>query len=260
MKHQAKKRFGQNFLHDENIIDKIVEFIEAKTDEHIVEIGPGMGAITHRLLPHVAKLTAVEIDRDLIAYLEKFFSDDSHFHLVNEDVLKFDFSTLAGTFRVVGNLPYNISTPLLFHLFEYTGKIIDLHVMLQKEVIDRIKAEAGSKSYGRLSVMTQYHCAIGRDFFISASSFKPKPKVDSAFMRLTPHKSKPYTANDYGLFANIVRDAFNMRRKQLKNSLSQYISAEQLETISIDPSRRPESLTVQEYVNIANNVQNNTKE
>jgi 16S rRNA (adenine1518-N6/adenine1519-N6)-dimethyltransferase len=260
MKHQARKRFGQNFLTDQSLIEQIIEFIHPASTDHMLEIGPGLGALTSHLVPNVAQLTAVEIDRDLIEHLEKTFSRYEHFSVINKDVLKFDLSELEGEHRVVGNLPYNISTPLLFHLFNYADQIIDLHIMLQKEVVDRIKAQPATSDYGRLSVMTQYHCEIGHDFLVPAAAFDPKPKVDSAFMRLKPYKEKPYVAKDYTLFANIVRDAFNMRRKQLKNSLSKYITAAQLQDLDIDCGKRPEAVTLEEYVSIANQIYDETKE
>lgn len=250
---RARKRFGQNFLNDPSVIDAIVAFISPKPDDVLIEIGPGRGALTKALLPNVKVLHAIELDRDLIHLLQTAFSKFDHFFLYEADALRFDYSQWEGPVRVVGNLPYNISTPLLFHLFEYGRVIKDITVMLQKEVVDRLQASPGTKAYGRLSVMAQYHCEVRSGFEVYPESFTPKPKVDSAVVRLSPRPPK-LVANDYLRFSEIVNAAFCMRRKQIKNSLSKYATENALQTLNIDPMKRPEELTLDEYVTLSNSV------
>lgn len=251
---RARKRFGQNFLKDEAIIDAIIELIQPKACEHFVEIGPGLGAITSVLLPKVASLHAIEIDRDLIEKLKIKFSDKPHFHLYENDALKQDFGIFPAPFRLVGNLPYNISTPLIFHLLQFSEAITDITVMLQKEVVDRLRAEPSTKDYGRLTVMMQYHCRVGASLPVPPESFTPRPKVDSAVVRLFPHDTPPVQAQDYRRFSEIVTAAFSKRRKQLKNSLSNYITEEGLISLNITPTKRPEDVSLDEYVTISNKV------
>ncbi|NOY62622.1 MAG: 16S rRNA (adenine(1518)-N(6)/adenine(1519)-N(6))-dimethyltransferase RsmA, partial [Gammaproteobacteria bacterium] len=191
MKHRARKRFGQNFLHDGHVIARIVAAVRPRPGQQIVEIGPGQGALTEPLLDAAGELDVVELDRDLIPLLEQRFNAQQTLRIHQADALKFDFSTLRGdcadaALRVVGNLPYNISTPLLFHLLSFSGLIKDMHFMLQKEVVDRLAAQPGGGDYGRLSVMMQYHCQVERLFVVKPGSFTPVPKVDSAIVRLTP--------------------------------------------------------------------------
>ncbi len=252
--HQARKRFGQNFLQDEQIIARIMRSINAKVDDNLVEIGPGLGALTEKLLSQVAQLQVVELDRDLIPILRtKFFSYEG-LQIYQADALEFDFSQLSNnkSLRLVGNLPYNISTPLIFHLLNSSCLIQDMHFMLQKEVVERLAAGPNSKLYGRLSIMAQYHCQVESLFEVPPSAFSPAPKVDSAIVRLTPYTQKPDVAHNPSQFASIVREAFHMRRKTLKNNLKSRISCEQLAELGIDSSLRPENISLQDYVAISN--------
>jgi 16S rRNA (adenine1518-N6/adenine1519-N6)-dimethyltransferase len=249
MKHHPRKRFGQHFLVDFNIIDKIVAAIHPKRDQHVIEIGPGEGALTQALVDVAPNMEAVELDRDLIQLLLVKFPQ---LKLHQGDALTFDFCQLASTdqpLRIVGNLPYNISTPLLFHLFALKKCILDMHFMLQKEVVDRLQAQPGTEHYGRLSVMAQYHCRIVKLFEVPPEAFNPPPKVDSAVVR---YETILFEAKDYAYFETIVREAFNHRRKTLRNSLKNYISETELEEINIDPQIRPEQLSVEAFVLIAN--------
>ncbi|MBU2708028.1 16S rRNA (adenine(1518)-N(6)/adenine(1519)-N(6))-dimethyltransferase RsmA [Zooshikella marina] len=255
--HKPRKRFGQNFLHDDQIIQRIVRAINPKLNDHLVEIGPGQGALTQYLVPQCAQIDVIELDRDLIPMLQAMFSQHLHFSVHQGDALKLDFSQLKKEhpLRVVGNLPYNISTPLLFHLFNFRHLISDMHFMLQKEVVERLAANPGENAYGRLSVMAQYFCKIDNLFIVKPGAFKPAPKVDSAIVRLIPHQSLPYPANDLHLFERVVRSAFNMRRKTLRNALKGMISAEVLTTLGINPSIRAEKLSLAEFVAIANAIE-----
>ena len=254
MKHQARKRFGQNFLIDNHIINMIIHSVHPKPDENIVEIGPGLGAITTELLKSAGKLTVVELDRDLIPKIQSRSIGLGELSIHQADALRFDFTTLATEkkLRIVGNLPYNISTPLLFHLLKTSACIKDMYFMLQKEVVDRICANPGEAPYGRLSIMVQYHCEVEHLFNVSSDAFKPKPKVESAFIRITPHISLPHLANDFEKFADIVRTAFNQRRKTIQNSLKPFLSIEQIEQAGVDPKARPETLSTAQFVLLAN--------
>lgn len=255
-KHQARKRFGQNFLHDQGIIRHIVACIRPKADQKIVEIGPGLGAITEHLLATTGHLDVVELDRDLLPHLRISFANyGKNLRIHEADALKFDFASLstdAELLRIVGNLPYNISTPLIFHLLSYTNLIADMHFMLQKEVVERLASTAGEKNYGRLSVMVQYYCHVDNLFGVPPESFTPQPKVDSAIVRLTPFKTLPFIAEDVGVFSKLVNVAFQQRRKTLRNSLKQLLSKEQIDSLPVDTSLRPENITLEEYVNISN--------
>lgn len=257
--HQARKRFGQNFLVDQNIIQRIVRAIAPRANDHLVEIGPGQGAITALLLDACPNLQVMELDRDLIPILQQKFSGYPGLTIHAADALKFDFSKLppeGQRLRVVGNLPYNISTPLLFHLLGYRGLIADMHFMLQKEVVERLAAEPSSKDYGRLSIMCQYFCQVEFLFEVGPHCFRPAPKVDSAIVRLTPHATLPYEAEDTKLLDTLVKTAFQQRRKTLRNALKQWLPAEaSLATLGIDPQCRPEELRVQDYVALANHLQ-----
>jgi 16S rRNA (adenine1518-N6/adenine1519-N6)-dimethyltransferase len=258
--HQPRKRFGQNFLVDPYYIEKIIAHLQPQIDDNLIEIGPGTAALTRPLLAEVKALTVIEIDRDLIAQLQRLRSEYPHLVIIAADALQFDFLSLATRgkgLRIVGNLPYNITTPLLFHLAHAKEKLIDMHFMLQKEVVERIIAPPGDKTYGRLSVMMQYHFKTQWLFDVPAAAFNPIPKVNSAFLRLTPHLIPPYPANDYQLFSDIVRAAFNLRRKIISNSLKAYVNAEQLQTLGIDPHQRPEQLSIADFVKIANYACNN---
>lgn len=221
----------------------------------LVEIGPGQGAITAPLLAAGAKLTAIEIDRDLAAMLRTRFAGNSDFTLIEMDVLKFDFSTLTTQhelLRILGNLPYNISTPLLFHLLQYQQLIHDMVFMLQLEVVERLAAKPGSGSYGRLSVMMQYHCKVEQLFKVPPGAFVPQPKIDSAIVRLTPHRPFPVVANDTTRLATVVKSAFSQRRKTIRNTLRDLITIEQMQSLELDPTLRAENLSVSDYVRLAN--------
>ena len=253
--HQHKKRFGQNFLNNQSVIDHIVSAIRPSTQQHLIEIGPGEAALTAPLLEVVKKLDIIEIDSDLIGPLTEKFGHSSAFHLHHTDALTFDYATLIENnhkVRIVGNLPYNISSPLLFHLLNYSTHIEDMHFMLQKEVVDRITAESGSKTFGRLSVMMQYHCQTENLFTVGPEHFTPPPKVDSAIVRLIPYQTKPYQANNETLFADLVKQCFSQKRKTLRNNLKGWLTAEQIEACEIDPGIRAEAMSIEEFVRLSN--------
>ncbi len=254
MTHTPRKRFGQNFLHDHNIIYNILSSLQAKPGQHWVEIGPGQGALTEPLSKMGLRLDVVELDRDLVAILiEKFKHSDLRIH--SGDALRFDFSALAGDnekLRIIGNLPYNISTPLMFHLLDNASCIEDMHFMLQKEVVDRICAIPGSKKYGRLSVMMQYHCATELLFDVPPESFDPAPKVMSAIVRLVPHEIPPVQVNNMAKLNTVVTHAFSQRRKTLRNSLKKIIYENAIIDLKIDPSARAEVLTLDDFARLSN--------
>ncbi|MCY0963814.1 16S rRNA (adenine(1518)-N(6)/adenine(1519)-N(6))-dimethyltransferase RsmA [Parathalassolituus penaei] len=255
--HKARKRFGQNFLHDPYIIGKIVSSIHPKESDCLVEIGPGMGALTEPLLEATGKLQVVELDRDLIPILRTKFFNYPNFRIHEGDAMKFDFTTLlepGQKLRIVGNLPYNISTPLIFHLLSYHARVDDMHFMLQKEVVERLAAAPGSSDYGRLGIMAQYYCRVEPLFIVGPGSFNPPPKVDSAIVRLRPYEQLPIEAKSVATLQQVVREAFSMRRKTIRNTMRNLISAEQLEALGIDTSLRPEVLTLEQYVRIADAV------
>ncbi len=252
--HQARKRFGQNFLHDPGVIEKIVRSIHPKPDDVIVEIGPGLGAITEEILAINPKLQVVELDRDLIPVLRTKFFNYPDFRIHEADALKFDFRQLVENdkpLRIVGNLPYNISTPLIFHLLAQSGVVQDMHFMLQKEVVQRMAAVPGDNNYGRLGIMTQYFCTVQPLFEVGPGAFRPAPKVDSAIVRLVPHKTLPHPAKDLGVLQAVVRTAFNARRKTLRKALGGMITVEQLQSLDINDGLRPENLSLADYVKIA---------
>ncbi|OLO06609.1 16S rRNA (adenine(1518)-N(6)/adenine(1519)-N(6))-dimethyltransferase [Salinicola sp. MH3R3-1] len=253
---RARKRFGQNFLQDLGVISRIVRAIGPRAGDRLVEIGPGQGALTGPILEANGALEVIELDRDLIPGLRVQFYDYPDFTIHEGDALKFDFQALSQQdgrpLRVVGNLPYNISTPLIFHLLAARGAITDMHFMLQKEVVERLAAEPGGTNWGRLSVMTQYHCEVESLFVVSPDAFVPQPKVDSAIVRLTPFAELPSPANDEAHFSDVVRQAFGQRRKTLRNNLKGVIEVEALEALGIDPGRRPQTLRVDELVAISN--------
>jgi 16S rRNA (adenine1518-N6/adenine1519-N6)-dimethyltransferase len=249
-----KKSLGQYFLHDPNIIKKIVRAIILKPSDNLVEIGPGGGALTTKVLPLINSLDVIEIDKKIIPLLEKNCNHASNLHIHIQDVLKVDFTQFPSPLRLVGNLPYNISTPLLFHLIKNIQLIKDMHFMLQKEVAERITANPGSKTYGRLSVMLQYYCEVKILFQIGSGAFSPPPKVDSAFIRLIPRKYHNIAILDENKFSDIVRLAFNQRRKTIANNLKKYLAASQLETMRINSKSRPEQLSVNDFVLISNNL------
>ena len=254
-KYKTKKRFGQHFLSDFSVIEKLIYEINPDHNDKIVEIGPGLGALTFPLLNKINTLDVVEIDRDVIARLQQ--RNDPKLTIHGVDALKFDFTSLLenqAKLRVVGNLPYNISTPLIFHLLDFKNKISDMHFMLQNEVVKRITAEPNSKAYGRLSVMVQYHCKTEYLFFVGPESFDPPPKVDSAILRLSPWQDQPHTAKDEKHLSELVAQSFSMRRKTLRNNLKKVISTEQIETLGIDPSKRAENLSIADFVTLSNFV------
>ncbi len=253
--HTPRKRFGQNFLHDQNVINNIVNAINPQPDDNLVEIGPGQGALTCQLLPRLEQMHAVELDRDLIPIVEAACSTLGDLTIHSSDVLKFDFTTLFEKdrpLRVAGNLPYNISTPLIFHLLEHRSLIKDMHFMLQKEVVDRMAAAPNSSAYGRLSVMVQHHCKVEPLFTIGPGAFNPPPKVHSSVVRLTPWDTSPIHIEDDSRFSSVVTAAFAQRRKTIRNSLKKLITAEQFEQSGIDPSRRAETLTLEEFATLSN--------
>lgn len=254
--HKARKRFGQNFLHDGHIINKLASAIAAKADDCVVEIGPGQGALTKPLLENLNHLNVIELDRDLIPILQQQFSSDK-LSIHQADALKFDFASLQKNeqpLRIVGNLPYNISTPLIFHLLSYQQRIKDMHFMLQLEVVDRLAAQVGTKAYGRLSIICQYYCQVDKLFNVPPGAFNPPPKVMSAIVRLAPKPSEQLTANNEPMFEKLVKTAFAQRRKTLRNNLKQWLSSEQLELLDINLSLRPEQLTVNDFINISNQL------
>ena len=255
MTHKARKRFGQNFLHDPCVIQHIVSAINPKEDDNLVEIGPGQGAITMLLLPKLKQMKVIELDRDLIEPLAQRCDPLGELQIHSADALKFDFRQLAdkpASLRVVGNLPYNISTPILFHLMEQIDIIQDMYFMLQKEVVDRMAAGPGSKTYGRLSVMLQAFCQVTPLFDIGPGAFKPAPKVDSAFVHLVPHASPRVDIKDRTFFQQVVTQAFSQRRKTLRNSLRKVVEDEVYATAGIDQKMRPEQLSLEQFAALAN--------
>lgn len=251
--HQARKRFGQNFLHDPGSIERIIRAINPKPDDAIVEIGPGLGALTEEILAVNPRLQVVELDRDLIPVLRTKFFNYPEFRIHEADALKFDFSQLMvdRPLRIIGNLPYNISTPLIFHLLSQAGVVQDMHFMLQKEVVQRMAAVPGDNNYGRLGIMTQYFCRVQPLFEVGPGAFRPAPKVDSAIVRLVPHKTLPHPVKDLATLQAVVRTAFNARRKTLRKALGGMVSVEQLQSLGINDGLRPENLGLADYVAIA---------
>ena len=248
--HRARKRFGQNFLTDSSVVQQIVNAIAPSPRDHMVEIGPGMGVMTQELLPQVNYLDAVELDRDLVAKLTQPPLPIGNFTIHSADALKFDFCSLAKSdekLRIVGNLPYNISTPLIFHLLEQLGCIADMYFMLQKEVVDRLAASPGHSNYGKLSVMVQYYCYVEKVFDVGPKAFSPPPKVDSSVVRMVPHKKPPINIANFSQLETVVSAAFAQRRKTLRNNLKKLIVEERMRASGIDPSRRAETLSLEEF-------------
>jgi 16S rRNA (adenine1518-N6/adenine1519-N6)-dimethyltransferase len=248
MKHIPRKRFGQNFLTDQNVLHDIIRVIAPAASDTMVEIGPGQGAMTALLLPHLSQLHVVEIDRDLVAMLQKKFSPDKLI-LHAGDALQFDFGSLQpaqGKLRIVGNLPYNISSPLLFHLARYAPLVEDQHFMLQKEVVQRMVAPPGGKDYGRLSVMLQWRYQMEMLFIVPPQAFDPPPKVDSAIVRMRP-LAFPLACEQVKL-EQVVTQAFSQRRKVIRNSLGGLFTEAQLISAGIDPQARPETIALEQYV------------
>ncbi len=251
--HQARKRFGQNFLHDPGVIERIVRSINPQPDDAMVEIGPGLGALTEEILAATPNLDVVELDRDLIPILRTKFFNYPGFKVHEADALKFDFSELVKDkpLRIVGNLPYNISTPLIFHLLNQSGVVKDMHFMLQKEVVQRLAAVSGENNYGRLGIMAQYFCKVQPLFEVGPGAFRPAPKVDSAIVRLVPYEVLPHPTKDLKTLQVVVRTAFNARRKTLRKALGGLVSVAQLQQLDIDDGLRPENLSLAQYVAIA---------
>lgn len=252
--HQARKRFGQHFLHDPHVIARIVAAVAPHPGEHLVEIGPGLGAITVPLLRACGRLTAVELDRDVIPHLRAATTGAGELDLVEADALAFDFASLRTDdrpLRLVGNLPYNISTPLLFHFLEAAAHIRDMHFMLQKEVVERMAAGPGEPDYGRLSVMLQTRLRVVPLFEIGPGAFRPPPKVDSAIVRLVPLERPRVPAGLETVFAEVVRLAFAQRRKQLRNTLKTLLAPDAIEAAGVDPAARAETLDLDAWVRLA---------
>lgn len=251
MTHRPRKRFGQNFLQDQHIINAILRCLNPLPTDNLLEIGPGLGALTKPLLNLVNTLTAIEIDNDLYAQLLNLPPSSGQLKLVHADALTVDYRQFGEQLRIIGNLPYNISTPLLIQLLQLTPWIKDMHFMLQKEVVQRLAAPPGSKTYGRLSVMAQYYCEVTELLHVPPSAFHPEPKVDSAIVRLTPFSTSPYPELPFSTLEALVAKAFSMRRKTLINNLKPLLTAQDLYKLEINPERRPEQISVVEYVKIA---------
>jgi 16S rRNA (adenine1518-N6/adenine1519-N6)-dimethyltransferase len=252
MNHQPRKRFGQNFLRDERVIQAIVSAIDPRSADHLVEIGPGQGALTDLLLKSCGRLDLVELDRDLVVKLEQRYGKKPNVGIHSADATRFDFAALAdgGKLRLVGNLPYNVSTPLMFHLFGQTQVIADMHFMLQKEVVDRLTAEPGGKDWGRLGIMAGYYCQADWIMDVPPESFYPAPKVMSSVVRLTPHLQLPVDVSPEWL-ARVVVEAFMQRRKTLRNSLGKLFTTEEMQSAGIDPQARAEMLGLEDYARLA---------
>lgn len=262
--HQAKKRFGQNFLHNDAVISDIVDVINPESGENLVEIGPGLGALTEPVVERAEKLSVVELDRDLAHRLRHHPFLAPHLTIYETDALNFDFAQLvsdehgaAKPLRIFGNLPYNISTPLIFHLLTFKDTVQDMHFMLQKEVVERMAAGPDCKAYGRLSIMTQYQCQVIPVMEIGPEAFKPAPKVDSAIVRLIPHREIKNPVKDINALNTVCLAAFNQRRKTIRNSFKKLLSEEQLSTLGIDANLRPENLTIDDYIKLANYIVEN---
>jgi 16S rRNA (adenine1518-N6/adenine1519-N6)-dimethyltransferase len=253
MRHQPRKRFGQNFLKNQIIIDDILRVVAPRADDLMVEIGPGLGALTHPLAKALKQLHVIELDRDIVKTLRETYADGSV--IIHEgDALKFDFAALGTNLRIVGNLPYNISTPLLFHLTAQIGCVRDIHAMLQKEVVERMVAAPDSAAYGRLSVALQYRFDMEKVLDVGPEAFYPQPKVDSAVVRMIPRVTHDPAAMDETLFARVVTTAFSQRRKTLRNTLRIMLAEADFEALGIDPSARAETLAVGDFVRIANRL------
>jgi 16S rRNA (adenine1518-N6/adenine1519-N6)-dimethyltransferase len=251
MKHIAKKKFGQNFLKDAAIIHGIIQSINPLPSDLLIEIGPGLGALTKPLLEKTNRLLAIELDRDIVGWIENEYLK-KNITVFNEDVLNFNFNQFDQKIRIVGNLPYNISTPILFKCIDNILIIKDLHFMLQKEVVDRMIAIPSSPEYGRLSVMLQYYFVMEHLLDVPKESFEPEPKVESSFVRLIPYEQYPFIANNIEQFARIVKEAFSQRRKTIRNTLKSFITENDFEKIGINPQLRAENLSVSDFVKISN--------
>jgi 16S rRNA (adenine1518-N6/adenine1519-N6)-dimethyltransferase len=252
-----RKRFGQHFLRDQAVIKRIIASLAPQSSEHLIEIGPGQGALTVPVLKQIKQLEVIEFDRDLIPVLHERCDALGRLIVHEKDVLQFDFASVKKDdrlLRVFGNLPYNISTPLIFHLLDYASIISDMVFMLQKEVAERLAAEPSTEHYGRLSVMVQYHCQVDLLFDVAPSAFHPPPQVQSSILRLTPYHTLPLHAKNYDVFADLVKQAFGQRRKTLRNSLKNIVSDAVWEKLQIKPTQRPEELSVNEFVAMSNQL------
>ena len=248
--HRARKRFGQNFLVDPNIIESLVTAIDPHKSDNILEIGPGLGALTKPLIDRVDHLEVIELDRDLISHLEALNNVTNKLIIHQTDALKFDFSRSNEPRRIVGNLPYNISTPLIFHLLDHIDSIIDMHFMLQKEVVDRICATTGARNFGRLSVMVQAKCQTQNLVHVPAESFSPAPKVESAFIRLTPHKQALVPHELENQFKQIVQACFTHPRKTINNNLKNILTQDMIIRAGINPTDRPQQLSIENLLTL----------
>jgi 16S rRNA (adenine1518-N6/adenine1519-N6)-dimethyltransferase len=255
-KHKARKRFGQNFLHDQQVIERIISCVNAKQSDLLIEIGPGQAAITRPLLDSGAELHLIEIDRDLVAKLQQQFADDTNVTIHSCDALKANLPEITDgrAFRLIGNLPYNISTPLIFHVLQWHEKVVDMHFMLQKEVVERMAAAPGSRIYGRLSVMTQFRCQVTHLFDVQPESFSPVPRVCSSIVRLQPLKTPPADPGSFKNLERVVAAAFSQRRKTLRNSLRNLLTAEQIIAADIDPGQRAEQLSLSQFAALARSL------
>jgi 16S rRNA (adenine1518-N6/adenine1519-N6)-dimethyltransferase len=254
----ARKRFGQHFLHDTSVLDRIIQAFAPQPSDHVVEIGPGHGVLTRALASHVMRLHALEIDHDLAAELDADPLLAKNVTVHNTDALSFDYCALVDRdqkLRVIGNLPYNISTPLLFRLLDQVNCLEDMCFMLQREVVDRLCAQPNSKAYGRLGVMVQWRCRVEKLLSVKPGAFRPPPKVDSAVVRLRPHAEPPATVNTELVFARVVQAAFVQRRKTLRNALKDFLNDQQIRALDIDPTRRGETLTLEEFAALSNAVE-----
>lgn len=254
----AKKHLGQNFLNDRNMVDRLVRFVAPQLGQHFVEIGPGQGALTTALLPKIDQLDAIEIDPELVDQLRIDLQSYPHCQLHQADAGKFKFDELGDKLRLVGNLPYNLSTPLLFHFLQYATCFEDMHLMLQREVVERACAPPGNKTYGRLSVMLQYHAQVTWLTKVPASCFNPRPQVESAFMRVVPYRIRPFEATNERVFSQVVQKAFSQRRKTLRAIFKRHLTDTDWQKLDVDPRLRPECLTVEEFVRISNFICYNT--
>lgn len=259
--HTARKRFGQNFLHDDYVIDRIVSAINPQDGESLIEIGPGLGALTDPVCERVNALTVVELDRDLAKRLRHHPFNGDKLTIIEQDALTLDFGSVRAAMadpqkplRVFGNLPYNISTPLMFHLFDYSEHIFDMHFMLQKEVVNRLAAGPGTRNYGRLSVMAQFYCQVMPVLEVPPGAFNPPPKVDSAVVRLIPHAAPPVEVKSVSTLERVCAQAFNQRRKTIRNSLKECLSEQDMSELGIEPTQRAEKLSLEDFARIANFV------
>jgi len=252
--HQPRKRFGQNFLQDDAVIQEIARAINPTADDHLVEIGPGQGALTHALVTSGCQFDAIELDRDLTSTLLAAFSIHKRFRLHSDDALKVDYSSFVQKdekLRIVGNLPYNISTPLIFRLLDQASIITDMHFMLQREVVERLAASPGTKDWGRLGIMAQLRCEVTHLFDVPPEAFYPPPKVQSAIVRLVPHPISPFSTHDVGAVSKVVQLAFSQRRKTLRNNFKGVFNDEELRSLGIEPGDRAEGLQIEQFIALA---------